>query len=920
MAETVRLRVLVVMAVAALAASLLLTLVFAAPPGSAQTTQEGTASATVTGELKKWHPVTLSFAGPQASETDNSPNPFLDYRLQVTLTGPTGQNYIVPGFFDGDGQGGASGDVWRVRFSPDQAGTWSYKASFRQGTDVAIDLSPTAGTPTSFDGASGTFEVAERDPTAPGFLKWGRLEYVGGHYLKFRDGSYWLKGGANVPENWLGYMGFDNTPQAHHSFSPHVGDWKEGDPVFNTTSPDGGKGLVGAMNYLSSQKVNSIYFLPMNIGGEMQDTSPYVGPIDWLGSSANDNKHFDISKLGQWEAAFSHAQRQGLYLHFVLGEDQVPNKRELDNSTLGVERKVYYRELVARFGHQLALQWNLCEEYEAGNYPYTPDQIKQFAGYIQQLDPYDHPITVHNRFDPDGAFTPFLGDSRISITSMQYAGAYAGYGDEVEEWRQKTVAAGRPLTISMDELAAASVATMDHQRRTVIWPTYLSGGQLELFIRENSADCCLEDFRTYERLWTYMRYARSFVEENLPFWEMEPRDELLTGESTDNGGGQVFAKPGQVYAVSMPNTTSTGSLDLSGVSGEFQKRWFNPRTGTFEGATQTVTGGGKRSLGTPPSSIPDDWVVLFKKVEATKLSITLTTPPDGATYSLNQTVNANYTCQDGTGGSGVKTCEGTVPNGNSIDTSSGGTKTFTVNATDNAGNTTSVTHSYTVNACTITGTSGNDVLEGTEGADTICGLGGSDTIRGLGGNDTLQGGDGSDTLEGGAGDDVLKGENNNDKLYGGDGNDTIDGGAGSDTASFRYSATGVQASLVTQSATGEGSDTIAAIEHLEGSQYIDTLTGSPSTNNLTGLSGADTLSGGDGADKLTGVSGNDTLYGGLGNDTITGQGGADTHYGEDGDDTLNSQDGVNGNDSLDGGAGTDTCTTDSTEKSIVSCP
>src|SRR5215216_3753853 len=213
MAETVRLRVLVVMAVAALAASLLLTLVFAAPPGSAQTTQEGTASATVTGELKKWHPITLRFAGPQASETGASPNPFLDYRLQLTFTGPDGQSYTVPGFFDGDGKGGASGDVWRVRFSPDEAGTWSYKASFRGGADVAIDLSPTAGAPTSFDGTSGSFEVAERDPAAPGFLKWGRLGYVGKHYLKFRDGPYWLKGGTDSPENLLAYSGFDNTPQ-----------------------------------------------------------------------------------------------------------------------------------------------------------------------------------------------------------------------------------------------------------------------------------------------------------------------------------------------------------------------------------------------------------------------------------------------------------------------------------------------------------------------------------------------------------------------------------------------------------------------------------------------------------------------------------------------------------------------------------
>jgi len=47
-------------------------------------------------------------------------------------------------------------------------------------------------------------------------------------------------------------------------------------------------------------------------------------------------------------------------------EAEEPNKRELDDGELGTERMLYYRELIARFGHHLALQWNLCEEYNLG--------------------------------------------------------------------------------------------------------------------------------------------------------------------------------------------------------------------------------------------------------------------------------------------------------------------------------------------------------------------------------------------------------------------------------------------------------------------------------------------------------------------------------------------------------------------------
>ena len=93
-------------------------------------------------------------------------------------------------------------------------------------------------------------------------------------------------------------------------------------------------------------------------------------------------------------------------------------------------------------------------------------------------------------------------------------------------------------------------------------------------------------------------------------------------------------------------------------------------------------------------------------------------------------------------------------------------------------------------AATITGTSGNDVIDGTSGPDVIVGLGGNDEIDGHGGNDTICGGGGadnidgdfgSDTLIGGQGRDELDGDSGNDVLRGGRGNDDLDANAGDDT-------------------------------------------------------------------------------------------------------------------------------------------
>lgn len=72
-------------------------------------------------------------------------------------------------------------------------------------------------------------------------------------------------------------------------------------------------------------------------------------------------------------------------------------------------------------------------------------------------------------------------------------------------------------------------------------------------------------------------------------------------------------------------------------------------------------------------------------------------------------------------------------------------------------------------ACTITGSTADDLLTGTPRRDVICGLAGNDTIKGLGGDDTIIGGRGRDTLFGDTG---------NDTIYGGPQADAITGGPG----------------------------------------------------------------------------------------------------------------------------------------------
>jgi hypothetical protein len=353
------------------------------------------------------------------------------------------------------------------------------------------------------------------------------------------------------------------------------------------------------------------FLFSVNIGGDGKNVWPYLGQIDHKGSTNNDNLHFDLTKLHQWEVVLDHAQRRSIFLHFVLNEAERGNKQELDDTALGVERKLYYREMVARFGHHVALQWNLCEEYNL-DIKLPPELIKSYAEYIHAVDPYEHPMTVHHAGKLPQAWAPFLGFRLFPVTSFQWE-----YTDIVEKWRKASKDAGFPQVIGMDEFFpdTASAENADRHRREYTWPIYLSGGQLEYILKDLIKT---DDFRKYELNWKYTWYARKFLDENLPFWDMEPMDDLVTGATEYQGKNnlvkaQVFAKTGEVYAIYVPVGDNTGTLDLSQAQGRFIQRWYNPRTGEFDPAAKAIEGGKPVVLGSPPKDVSEDWAILVAR-------------------------------------------------------------------------------------------------------------------------------------------------------------------------------------------------------------------------------------------------------------------------------------------------------------------
>jgi Ca2+-binding RTX toxin-like protein len=115
-------------------------------------------------------------------------------------------------------------------------------------------------------------------------------------------------------------------------------------------------------------------------------------------------------------------------------------------------------------------------------------------------------------------------------------------------------------------------------------------------------------------------------------------------------------------------------------------------------------------------------------------------------------------------------------------------------------------------------------------------------------------------------DDSLTGDGGDNAFQPFLGNDDVDGGGGNDLAILASAENGVVANLATGSATGEGTDTLAAIENLWGSAGADNLTGDGNSNSIFGLTGSDQIAGAAGDDQLDGGGGVDSLDGGDGND------------------------------------------------------
>jgi hypothetical protein len=299
--------------------------------------------------------------------------------------------------------------------------------------------------------------------------------------------------------------------------------------------------------------------------------------------------------------------RDGVALHLQTQETE--NDGVLDTGQLGLERKLYYRELVARFAHALALTWDLGEENTN-----SPQMRLAFADHIHALDPWDHPVTVHPfPGQLDQFFGPLLG-THLEASVIQ--GAPADAATETRQLVDASILSGRPWAVHHVEQTPPDQGVVpddvdfwhDPIRKLALWGNLIArGAGVEWYFGyahpHNDLDC--EDFRSRDHMWELTAIACDFFRYFVNFQDME--------ESwVPPSGPRVVWKEGLNYVVYLPDGGTT-ALDLRDNTEAFRVDWFDPRLGgpLQQGTVTQINGPGFASIGAPPPG-GEDWVALVR--------------------------------------------------------------------------------------------------------------------------------------------------------------------------------------------------------------------------------------------------------------------------------------------------------------------
>lgn len=459
----------------------------------------------------------------ETSLTHPSPpaDPLRGTILSATFTRPDGTTLATRGFHDGDA-------TWRLRFMPDQPGTWRYRAAF----------SDSAAPPP----AEGTFTCSASDLPGP--------------LLPHAPNPIWF----GTP---------DGKPFLMRSL--HVGDRFFARNWDDPADPADGNPRAAFLDWAQAQGYNTLSVASFLLNRDAKDRgrgwrTPALWPID-------------PAEYRLAEAILNDLAARRIHLFPFAGFFGRDSRFPRDPA----DQALYLDYALARLGPYYNLLLNTAgPEPLLREYPYlTFDDVCRLAKTIHDRDPHRRPITVHNATGDDA----FRGEPWFGFGTLQ--GPKTTDRRRLAEGLLRNHHPARPLfaqeTLWPGNTFGHPAYSPDDIRRNALVILFsaaminygdMAGSSSTGFSSTmNPADAVPERHRLIHQAWD------TFAA--LPWAETKPRPDLVNR-------GHCLARPGHTYLVYLDEP---GTLHVAVEKGTYQLAWIHPENPTEPRSTSSTSTG-----------------------------------------------------------------------------------------------------------------------------------------------------------------------------------------------------------------------------------------------------------------------------------------------------------------------------------------
>ncbi|MDN3669329.1 DUF5060 domain-containing protein [Echinicola jeungdonensis] len=502
-------------------------------------------------------------------------NPFTEVTLEVQFQAPSGRLIEFWGFFDGDGQGGAEGNIWKIRFLPEETGTWTYVYRWSDGSE----------------GGKGTFECTPEN-AGKGILQ------------PYNQNPHWLAYNGTDPV-WL-----KSYYETGHGSLGQDFDWIK-ENVYQPLIDHGYNHLQ--VNWLLSLCCFKQYYLD-GPEPETLDLALY-----------KEGKPFSTMNMEVWHRMEQHLgwlNTQDVGVHMFLGVDGSQNEGPAWEKLTPEQKDQFVKYMVARLAPFANLAgWNFVWEVPGDRESHELG----FARLVQKYDVFDHLRTYEDEFPRENEYQR----NEYSFAAVENHQIAAPDKDQERHlWRSAWTHhmacllgyEGKPVFMSegnalwrrfwhervgadQDDLrrgawacatAGASFTWNGHAKEYELY----AGGPSGLPFNDQNP------FQTSEK---YIQILAKVMQDKVDFYQMKPHDELLAHHQVLRV--YALAQPGQQYVVFAPGGESF-SLQLE--KGAYSKiTWIDSKSG--EEITGSQVQAGENPVNFQAPNQETDWVLVVKK-------------------------------------------------------------------------------------------------------------------------------------------------------------------------------------------------------------------------------------------------------------------------------------------------------------------